>query len=63
MVKKEKVDSLNGKKEVEMTEEEKKLAADVLAKRKQLNSMRDDMRADIQKNLEIDEKQVINEFI
>ena len=36
-----------GRKEVEMTEEEKKLAADVLAKRKQLNSMRDDMRADI----------------
>lgn len=46
-----------GRKEVEMTEEEKKLAADVLAKRKQLNSMRDDMRADIQKkNLEIDEQ-------
>ena len=46
-----------GRKEVEMTEDEKKLAADVLAKRKQLNSMRDDMRADIQKkNLEIDEQ-------
>ena len=46
-----------GRKEVEMTEEEKKLAADVLAKRKQLNSMRDNMRADIQKkNLEIDEQ-------
>ena len=46
-----------GRKEVEMTEEEKKLAADVLSKRKQLNSMRDDMRADIQKkNLEIDEQ-------
>ena len=45
------------RKEVEMTEDEKKLAADVLAKRKQLNSMRDDMRADIQKkNLEIDEQ-------
>ena len=46
-----------GRKEVEMTEDEKKLAADVLAKRKQLNSMRDDMREEIQKkNLEIDEQ-------
>ena len=46
-----------GRKEVEMTEDEKKLAADVLAKRKQLNSMRDDMRGEIQKkNLEIDEQ-------
>jgi len=45
------------RKEVEMTENEKKLAADVLAKRKQLNSMRDDMRGEIQKkNLEIDEQ-------
>jgi len=45
------------RKEVEMTEDEKKLAADVLAKRKQLNSMRDDMRGEIQKkNLEIDEQ-------
>ena len=46
-----------GRKEVEMTDAEKKLAADVLAKRKQLNSMRDDMRGEIQKkNLEIDEQ-------
>ena len=46
-----------GRKEVEMTGDEKKLAADVLAKRKQLNSMRDDMREEIQKkNLEIDKK-------
>ena len=46
-----------GRKEVEMTEEEKKLAADVLAKRKQLNSMRDNMREDIKKkNVEIDEQ-------
>ena len=46
-----------GRKEVEMTDAEKKLAEDVLAKRKQLNSMRDDMRGEIQKkNLEIDEQ-------
>jgi hypothetical protein len=46
-----------GRKEVEMTEDEKKLAADVLAKRKQLNSMRDDMEGELQKkNLEIDEQ-------
>ena len=46
-----------GRKEVEMTDAEKKLAADVLAKRKQLNNMRDDMRGEIQKkNLEIDEQ-------
>ena len=57
MVKKRRWIPWNGKKEVEMTEEEKKLAADVLSKRKQLNSMRDNMRADIQKkNLEIDEQ-------
>ena len=43
--------------EVEMTDAEKTLAADVLAKRKQLNSMRDDMRGEIQKkNLEIDKQ-------
>ena len=46
-----------GRREVEMSEDEKKLAADILAKRKQLNSMRDDMRGEIQKkNLEIDEQ-------
>ena len=38
-----------GRKEVEMTDAEKKLASDVLAKREQLNSMRDDMRSEIRK--------------
>ena len=45
------------RKEEEMTDEQKKISKDVLAKRKELNSLRDQMRADIQKkNLEIDEQ-------
>ena len=40
-----------------MTDEQKKISKDVLAKRKELNSLRDQMRQEIQKkNLEIDEK-------
>ena len=45
------------RKEEEMTDEQKKISKDVLAKRKELNSLRDQMRQEIQKkNLEIDEK-------
>ena len=45
------------RKEEEMTDEQKKISKDVLAKRKELNSLRDQMRGEIQKkNLEIDEQ-------
>ena len=45
------------RKEEEMTDEQKKISKEVLAKRKELNSLRDQMRGEIQKkNLEIDEQ-------
>ena len=49
------------RKELPMTNEEKRISADVLEKRKQLNSMRDDMRTEIrEKHRDMDNKSGIS---
>ena len=52
-----------GRREVEMSEDEKTLAADVLTKRKQLNRMRDDMRSEIkEKHSDMDKNSGLSGF-